>query len=74
MATKKTKIIVNKFFAPSLGKANRALRIEYYVEAKPGRRWERVGGPFGEAEAHAVFTQYCNDHPSIPARVVVEQS
>lgn len=49
--------------------------IEYYVEAKPRKKWIRVGGPFNDEESADVFgIAYSNAHPNVMVRVVLEQS
>lgn len=74
MATKKTKIVVTKHFVSSFTLAA-ALEVEYIVEAKPGRRWVKVGGPFADETAASSFAkQYSKDNPDVEVQVVIFQS
>lgn len=74
MATKHTKIVLSKHFVSSFSQAA-ALEVEYVVEAKSGRRWVRVGGPFvDESSANSFASQYSSDHPDVEVQVVIFQS
>jgi hypothetical protein len=75
MVTKKTKIIVGKHFLSSFKQAAAALGVEYVVEAKSGRRWVKVGGPFADETAANIFAnEYSTDHPDTEVQVVIFQS
>lgn len=75
MATKRTKIILSKHFLPSFMLSVSALAVDYIVEAKPNRRWVRVGGPFADEKTANDFAgQYSADHPNVEVQVVIFQS
>lgn len=47
---------------------------DYYVEAKPGKRWHQVGGPFADRDsANDYAREYSKSHPNVEVRVVVYQ-
>ncbi len=47
---------------------------EYYVEARPHKKWEQVGGPFADSDSAVDYArQYSHDHPNVEVRVVVFQ-
>jgi len=71
----KSKQIISKHFLTTFKKVRASFNVEYVVEAKPNRRWVRVGGPFSDpAAADSFAIQYSNDHAGVEVQVVVFQS
>lgn len=48
--------------------------VQFYVEAKPDKKWIQVGGPFPDRDSANIFAQqYSSDNPDIQVQVVVYQ-
>ncbi|SEL40997.1 hypothetical protein [Parapedobacter koreensis] len=66
----KKRTILSVFY-PSEGASLQFADAEYFVEARPKKKWRTVAGPFSDRKSAEDFAkQYCTDN-NVETRVVV---